>query len=101
MPDIHFIGPSTLLSTILHGWMEASWGLASGAVTASLTPSSSYIVTTKPAWRVKSRRWKWQISDLRIMCGVSAIIGSRAFLLIGTLDARDCRVFRVSRNEKF
>jgi hypothetical protein len=30
-----------------------------GAVAASLIPSSSYIVTMNPIWRVRSRRWKW------------------------------------------
>src|ERR1039458_7734118 len=36
---------------------KASAGVENGIVAASLSPSSSYIVTMKPAWRGRSRRW--------------------------------------------
>jgi hypothetical protein len=43
----YFLGPSTLLSTIFRASAKASAGVAHGIVAASLSPSSSYIVTMK------------------------------------------------------
>jgi TPR repeat protein len=57
-PENYFIGPSTLLSTIFRASSNAPAGVENGIVSASLSPSSSYTVTMKPAWRVRSRRWK-------------------------------------------
>jgi hypothetical protein len=54
----YFLGPSILLSTIFRASSNAPTGVENGIVSASLSPSSSYIVTMKPAWRVRSRRWK-------------------------------------------
>ena len=54
--EIYLFGPSTLLSTIFRASPKASAGVDSGTVAASLNPSSSYIVTMKPAWRVRTRR---------------------------------------------
>jgi len=51
--------PSRRHARIFRASVKASAGVASGAVAASLNPSSSYIVTMKLAWRVRSRRWKW------------------------------------------
>ena len=34
-------------------------GVDAGIVAANLSPCSSYTVTMKPAWRVRSSRWKW------------------------------------------
>ena len=52
-------GPSTLLSTIFRASLNASAGVDAGIVAANLSPSSSYTVTMKPVWRVRSSRWKW------------------------------------------
>src|SRR5664280_3178332 len=52
----YFLGPSTLLSTIFRASAKASAGVENGIVAANLSPSSSYIVTMKPASRVRSRR---------------------------------------------
>jgi hypothetical protein len=46
----YFLGPSTLLSTIFRASAKASAGVENGIV--------AYIVTMKPAWRLRSRRWK-------------------------------------------
>jgi hypothetical protein len=62
----YFLGPSTLLSTIFRASAKTSAGVENGSVAASLSTSSSCIVTINPAWRVRSRRWKLKISDLRI-----------------------------------
>jgi hypothetical protein len=51
-----FLGPSILLSTIFRASTNASVGVEHGFVAASLKPSSSYTVTMKPAWRVRSSR---------------------------------------------
>ena len=40
---------------LLRTWLRFA-GVENGAVEASFRPSSSYIVTMKPAWRVRSRR---------------------------------------------
>jgi hypothetical protein len=62
----YLLGPSTLLSTIVRASAKASAGVEHAVVAASRSPSSSYIVTMKPAWRVRSSRWKLYVSDLRI-----------------------------------
>jgi hypothetical protein len=56
--SFYFLGPSTCPSTTFRAAAKASAGVAHGIVAASLSPSSSNIVTTNPAWRVRSRRWK-------------------------------------------
>lgn len=51
-----FLGPSILLSTIFRASANASVGDEHGFVAASFSPSSSCIVTMKPAWRVRSMK---------------------------------------------
>src|SRR3974390_2020154 len=52
---LSFLGPSTLLSTTFRASSNAWVGVGMGGVLASRKPSSSWIVTIKPACRVRAR----------------------------------------------